>query len=338
MGHPVGNQMIELLFVMVVILALSFDFINGFHDSSNAIATVVLTRALSPAQAVLLSAAFNFIGPFLFGTAVAATIGTGILAPAQVTLYIIMAALLGAIFWGLLTWYFGLPSSSSHAIVGGIFGAGVAAYGTGGIHYEGLTKIILALLISPLVGMVGGMIVMITVLWLARKHEPDQVNGLFRHLQLASSSLISLSHGTNDAQKTMGVITAALVAAGYAETFSVPLWVMIASAAAISIGTAFGGWRIIKTMGTKIVALRPVHGFSAEFSSAITILGASLMGAPVSTTHVVSSSLMGVGSAQGRQHVRWVVVRRILHTWVLTIPMTALIAAATYLALTFIAS
>ena len=325
--------MIELLFAIVVVLALSFDFINGFHDSSNAIATVVLTRALSPVQAVLLSAAFNFIGPFLFGTAVAATIGTGILAPAQVTLYIIIAALIGAIFWGLFTWYFGLPSSSSHAIVGGIFGAGVAAYGTGGIHYEGLTKIIVALVVSPFVGLLGGMLVMLLVLWLARKREPDQVNGFFKHLQVLSSSLISLSHGTNDAQKTMGVITVALVAAGYANTFSVPLWVMVASAAALSIGTAFGGWRIIKTMGTQVMALRPVHGFSTEFSSAVTILGASVLGAPVSTTHVVSSSLMGVGAAQGRQHVRWVVVRRILHAWILTIPMTALIAGATYLAL-----
>lgn len=325
--------MISLLFVAVLFLALCFDFINGFHDSANAISTVVLTRALSPGQAVLLSAFFNFVGPFLFGTAVAATIGTGIISSAQITLTVILSALVGAIFWGLFTWRNGIPSSSTHAIVGGVFGAGLAAYGIAGIKLDGVVKIVLTLIVSPFVGMFFGMLVMGAVLYLSRKRSPEKVNGLFRHLQVASSSLISLSHGTNDAQKTMGVITAATVAAGYASKFTVPWWVIAMSAAAISLGTAFGGWRIVKTMGTKIVSLRPIHGFSAEFSSAVTILGGSMIGAPISTTHVVSSSLMGVGSVQGANKVRWRVVRNILHAWVFTIPATAGIAALTFIVL-----
>ncbi|MBI5229553.1 inorganic phosphate transporter [Candidatus Micrarchaeota archaeon] len=326
--------MLELL-IFLIVLSLFFDFVNGFHDSSNAIATVILTRALSIRQALFLSASLNFLGPFLFGTAVAHTIGTGIVDPSKVTVHLLLAALVGAIAWGLITWLFGLPSSSSHALVGGITGSAIAAYGFGGVNLGGLTSIILALVISPLFGIVIGFLMMVFMVSLFRRQEPRKVNFIFKHLQVLSSSFVSLSHGTNDAQKTMGVITAGLVSMGFLKSFSVPWWVIFISASAISLGTIAGGWRIIKTMGTKIVSLRPIHGFCGEFSSASIILLGSIFGLPLSTTHIVSSSLMGVGSAERLHAVRWIVARRIIWAWFLTIPASALVAAIAFYLIPF---
>jgi PiT family inorganic phosphate transporter len=324
--------LIEVL-ILLIFLSLFFDFVNGFHDSSNAIATVILTRALSVKQALFLSASLNFVGPFIFGTAVAHTIGTGIVAPGGITMHLLIAALVGAIAWGLVTWAMGLPSSSSHALIGGITGSAIVAYGLGGVNLAGLTSIFIALVISPIAGIVVGFAMMITMVWIFRKQNPKRVNFVFKNLQLLSSAFVSLSHGTNDAQKTMGIITAGLVAAGMIDGFSVPWWVVVLSATAISLGTLSGGWRIIKTMGTKIVSLRPIHGFCAEFSSAMVILFGSLAGMPLSTTHVVSSSLMGVGSVERIHAVRWIVARKIIWTWLLTIPASAAVAAIAYIIL-----
>ncbi len=325
--------MLELALAGIILLALAFDFINGFHDSANSIATVVTTKALSIRQALLIAAFFNFIGPFLFGTAVAKTIGTGIVDPQAVTPLLVAAALLGSIVWGIITWYYGIPSSSSHALIGGVLGAGIAALGPQNITLDGLTKIIASLIFSPIAGVVLGFAVMLAILHAVKHMRPEKANGFFKKMQVASSSLVSLSHGTNDAQKTMGIITLALVAFGVQSEFSIPLWVIVLSAVTIAAGTAVGGWRIIKTMGTKIFALRPIHGFAAETTSAAIILGSSLAGAPVSTTHVVSSALFGVAGVQRRGAVRWTVARTILVTWILTIPASALVASAAYAAL-----
>ena len=322
--------MIEIL-ILLIFLSLFFDFVNGFHDSSNAIATVILTKALSVKQALILSASLNFVGPFIFGTAVAHTIGTGIVASGGITVHLLIAALIGAITWGLITWALGLPSSSSHALIGGITGSAIAAYGFGGVNLAGLSSILIALVISPIVGIVMGFAMMVLMVWIFRRKNPHTVNFIFKNLQLLSSAFVSLSHGTNDAQKTMGVITAGLVAMGMLDGFAVPWWVVLISASAISIGTLSGGWRIIKTMGTKIVSLRPIHGFCAEFSSAIVILFGSIAGMPLSTTHVVSSSLMGVGSVERIHAVRWIVARKIIWAWFLTIPASAAVAAFAYL-------
>jgi len=322
--------LIELL-ILLVFLSLFFDFVNGFHDSSNAIATVILTKALSVKQALILSATLNFIGPFLFGTAVAQTIGTGIVAPGGITMHLLIAALVGSITWGLITWAMGLPSSSSHALIGGITGSAIVAYGLGGVNLAGLSGIFLALVISPIAGIFVGFAMMVLMVWLFRRQNPHRVNYIFKHLQVFSSAFVSLSHGTNDAQKTMGVITAGLVAAGMIDGFAVPWWVMVISASAISLGTLSGGWRIIKTIGTKIVSLRPIHGFCGEFSSAIVILFGSISGMPLSTTHIVSSSLMGVGSVERIHAVRWIVARKIIWAWFLTIPASAAVAAFAYI-------
>jgi len=323
--------MIELAFVLLVALALFFDFVNGFHDSSNAVATVISTRALSARQAILLSAFFNFVGPFLFGTAVAHTIGTGIVAPEAVTSAVIAAALAGAVAWSLATWYLGIPSSSSHALVGGLAGSVIMAQGVGAVNLSGLLKILASLVISPVFGIAGGFLLMIVLLRVFRRANPAALNNKFKHLQVLSSSAISLSHGTNDAQKTMGVIAAALVTFGYSKEFSIPLWVIGLCALSIALGTMVGGWRIIKTMGGRIVKLRPIHGFSAETSSAAIILASSLFGMPVSTTHVVSSSIMGVGASQRLTSVRWGIARQILVAWFLTLPLSAAMAAFAYL-------
>jgi len=322
--------LIELL-ILLIAISLFFDFVNGFHDSSNAIATVINTKALSIKQALFLSATLNFIGPFLFGTAVAHTIGTGIVDPSHITVRLLIAALSGAIAWGLATWALGLPSSSSHALVGGIAGSAIAAYGFGGVNLSGLTNIVLALIISPIVGIVIGFAMMVAMVWLFRGKNPHTVNLIFKNLQILSSSFVSLSHGTNDAQKTMGIIAAGMLAMGYIDQFYVPWWVIALSAGAISIGTIAGGWRIIKTVGTRIVSLRPIHGFCAEFSSAMVILAGSFSGLPLSTTHVVSSSIMGVGAVERLHAVRWLVARKIIWTWLLTIPASAAVAAFAYL-------
>ena len=322
------------LVIAVVIVALIFDFINGFHDTANAIATVVSTGVLPLRTAICLAAMLNFVGAFT-GTAVASTIGKGIITPSTITLVVVFSALVGAIFWNLFTWYYGIPSSSSHAMVGGLIGAGLAHSGVTSIQGPGLTKIVLSLVISPLVGMLVAFSFMIFLYWLFRRAAPVGVAPLFRRLQMLSAGFMALSHGSNDAQKTMGVITMSLVAAGYMvmpETgkLSVPLWVVVASATAMGMGTAAGGVRIIKTLGTKIIDLKPIHGFAAETAAASVIFTASHYGLPVSTTHCISGSILGVGASQSVSAVRWGITTRILWAWVLTIPISAISAYLMY--------
>ncbi|MBI5496765.1 MAG: inorganic phosphate transporter [Deltaproteobacteria bacterium] len=327
-------ESLPLVLLAVVLVALVFDYINGFHDTANAIATVVSTGVLPIRTAVLLAAALNFAGA-LTGTAVAGTIGKGLIVPAEVTQVVVLAALLGAIFWNLFTWYFGIPSSSSHALVGGLVGAAVARTGLTAVQGDGLLKTVRALIVSPLVGFTFAFLIMLGILWAVRHAVPSRVNRLFRRLQMVSAGFMALSHGSNDAQKTMGIITMALVAHGTLTAeggkFPVPLWVVMACATAMAAGTAAGGLRIIKTMGTKIIDLKPIHGFAAETGAAITILTASAMGLPVSTTHVISGSIMGVGACQRVSAVRWGVTTRILWAWLLTIPISAGVAALAYL-------
>jgi PiT family inorganic phosphate transporter len=332
----------NVLFVtlsLVVLVALIFDYINGFHDTANAIATVVSTGVLPIRTAVLISACLNF-GGALLGTAVAGTIGKGLIAPVAVTQVVVLSALVGAIVWNLFTWYFGIPSSSSHALVGGLVGAGIAHAGTEAVQGAGLIKIIKSLIVSPVVGFVISFFVMITILWIARRARPAKVNRVFRRLQMVSAGFMALSHGSNDAQKTMGIITMSLVAYGaisrHGDKFAVPLWVVLACAAAMAAGTAAGGVRIIKTMGTKIIDLKPIHGFAAETSAAITILTSSFLGMPVSTTHVITGCIMGAGASQRVSAVRWGVTTRILWAWVLTIPISAAVAWGVYTALSAI--
>lgn len=317
--------------VLVVVLALVFDYINGFHDTANAIATVVSTGVLPIRTAVLLAALLNFVGAFA-GEKVAATLGKGLIEPGHVTQVVVMSALIGAIVWNLFTWYFGIPSSSSHALVGGLVGAGVARAGSSAVQSAGLLKTIKALVVSPLFGFAMAFALMIAILWLVRRSRPAQMNKRFRWLQMASACLMAFSHGSNDAQKTMGIIYMALIAHGtLTAQDSVPLWVKVSCALAMALGTAAGGMRIIKTMGTKIIDLKPIHGFAAETSAAATILVASQMGVPVSTTHVISGCILGVGASQRVSAVRWGVTTRILWAWVLTIPVSASVAGAVYL-------
>lgn len=322
------------LVVAVIIVALIFDFINGFHDTANAIATVVSTGVLPLRTAIYLAALLNFVGAFT-GTAVASTIGKGIITPGSITLVVIFSALVGAIFWNLFTWYFGIPSSSSHAMVGGLIGAGVAHSGAASIQSAGLTKIISSLVISPIVGMLVAFTFMIVIYWVFRRAAPAGTSSLFRRLQMLSAGFMALSHGSNDAQKTMGVITMSLVAAGYlvapeSGKMAVPMWVVSASAVAMGLGTAAGGVRIIKTLGTKIIDLKPMHGFAAETAAATVIFTASHYGLPVSTTHCISGSILGVGASQRVSAVRWGITTRILWAWVLTIPISALSAFLMY--------
>jgi PiT family inorganic phosphate transporter len=319
--------------ILVVVVALIFDYINGFHDTANAIATVVSTGVLPIRTAVLLSAALNF-GGALLGTAVAGTIGKGLIAPIAVTQVVVLSALVGAITWNLITWYFGIPSSSSHALVGGLVGAGIAHAGSKAVQTEGLLKIIKSLIVSPLVGFVIAFFVMIVIFWIARRARPAKINRIFRRLQMVSAGFMALSHGSNDAQKTMGIITMSLAAYGAlasgGDKFAVPLWVKLACAVAMAAGTAAGGVRIIKTMGTKIIDLKPIHGFAAETSAALTILTSSFMGMPVSTTHVITGCIMGAGASQRVSAVRWGVTTRILWAWVLTIPISGAVAWGVY--------
>jgi PiT family inorganic phosphate transporter len=325
--------MLLTLVITVIIVALIFDFINGFHDTANAIATVVSTGVLPLRTAIMLAAVLNFVGA-LTGTAVASTIGKGVITPDTITLVVVLSALIGAIFWNLFTWYFGIPSSSSHAMVGGLLGAGIAHSGFSSIQGPGMIKIISSLILSPLAGMLIAFIVMIALLWAFRRAAPIAVSGLFRKLQMVSAGFMALSHGSNDAQKTMGVITMALVAYGSVtmtgSKLVVPTWVILASAAAMGLGTAAGGVRIIKTLGTKIIDLKPVHGFAAETAAAGVIFTASHFGLPVSTTHCISGSILGVGASQSVSAVRWGITVRILWAWVLTIPVSAACALATY--------
>jgi PiT family inorganic phosphate transporter len=307
-------------------VAVLFDFLNGFHDSSNVVATIISSRAMSPRMALALSAVAHFCAPFLFGVAVATTIGHDIVDPTAITLSVILVALSSAIIWNLVTWFLGIPSSSSHALIGGIVGAVSANSGLSTIKMTGLEKVLVALFLSPVLGLLIGYLLMKLVLLLARGASP-KINWLFKRLQILTSLALALSHGTNDAQKTMGIITMGLVTTGYLSHFVVPRWVILASALALSLGTAFGGWRIIRTLGGRMYKIRPIHGFTSQATSAFVILGAALLGGPVSTTQVVGSAIMGVGSAERLSKVRWGVAGNIFTAWVVTIPVTALMAA-----------
>jgi PiT family inorganic phosphate transporter len=336
--------------VLLVVVALAFDFINGFHDAANSIATVVSTRVLSPIWAVVWAGFFNFISaaPVLWGAElrVAATMGKGIVDFPQlkaqgttVVLVVIFAALMGAIVWNLLTWWWGLPSSSSHALAGGMIGATIPSLGVAGLHPSGILKIAAFIVLSPVIGMVLGSLMMVGVAWLARKSTPAKVDGLFRRLQLLSAAIFSYSHGTNDAQKVMGIISVILYGTVWSERaaashmtqhFPVPFWVVLACHAAIGLGTMFGGWRIVKTMGHSLTKLQPIGGFSAETGGGVTILALAHFGIPVSTTHTITGAIVGVGATRGTRAVRWGVAGRIIWAWILTIPASALVAAGVY--------
>ncbi len=325
------------LAVVVISLALFFDFSNGFHDSANVVATIITTRALSPRKALILASICEFIGPFLFGTAVAHMIGKNIIdlstfnpGTLDLSMLLIIAALIGAILWNLLTWYFGLPSSSSHALIGGMVGAVLVAYGPDKILWKGLLYVVGSLVLSPLLGLWVGWFFLQITLYLSRNATP-KINYFFNRMQIPSSIALALSHGANDAQKSMGLIAMSLVILGFSPSFYVPWWVVASCAAAIALGTASGGWKIIKTMGSKIYRLRSVHAFCAQTSSATVILGAALVGGPVSTTHVVSSSIMGVGAGQRISAVRWGVAKNIILAWFITTPASAVMAGLSFL-------
>jgi PiT family inorganic phosphate transporter len=314
----------------LILVALFFDYINGFHDAANSIATVVSTRVLSPGKAVIWAAFFNFVAAFTFGTAVAKTVGSGMIDVNVVTFAVIFAGLVGAIVWDLITWYFGLPTSSSHALIGGYAGAAVAKAGWVAVVPTGWTKTLLFIVLSPLIGMVLGLLLMTAILWIFRWTPPSRVDRWFRRLQLVSAAFFSLNHGANDAQKTMGIIAGVLFAAGYIQTFDIPFWVVLAAHTAIGLGTLAGGWRIIHTMGSKITKLQPVGGFAAETSAALSILIATQTGVPVSTTHAITGAIVGVGATRRLSAVRWGVAGQIVWAWVLTIPAAFFIAAGTY--------
>jgi PiT family inorganic phosphate transporter len=324
------------LVVFIILVALTFDFLNGFHDAANSIATVVSTRVLSPHKAVAWAAFFNFVAAFVLGTSVAKTIGKGMIDLSVVTHEVVLAGLVGAIAWNLITWYYGLPVSSSHALIGGYAGAAVAKAGFGAIVPAGWTKTLMFIVLAPMIGMLLGFTLMVAVTWIVRGWRPAKVDRRFRGLQLLSAAAYSLGHGGNDAQKTMGIITGLLVASGMLAEFVVPLWVVLISHAAIALGTLFGGWRIVKTMGTRITKLQPIGGFCAETAGAITIVGATLGGIPVSTTHTITGAIIGVGSTRRVSAVKWGVAGRIVWAWILTIPISAAIAAAAYLVVSLV--
>jgi PiT family inorganic phosphate transporter len=316
--------------IFIILVALVFDFLNGFHDAANSIATVVSTRVLSPQKAVLWAAFFNFVAAFVMGTAVAKTMGKGMIDIAVVNQQVILAGLIGAIAWNLFTWYYGLPVSSSHALIGGYAGAAVARSGLGAILFAGWTKTLIFIVLAPLMGAIVGFLLMVAVTWIFRRWQPFKLDQLFRRLQLVSAGLYSLGHGGNDAQKTMGIITGLLVTAGYHKGFEIPFWVIIICHAAIALGTMFGGWRIVKTMGTKITKLQPFGGFCAETSGAITLFVATHLGIPVSTTHTITGAIIGVGATRRISAVKWGVAGTIVWAWILTIPLAALVAAMSY--------
>ena len=320
------------LVVFIVLVALVFDFINGFHDAANSIATVVSTRVLTPLQAVVWAAFFNFVAAFGFGVNVARTVGKGVVESSIVDPWVIFAGLVGAIVWDLITWYWGLPTSSSHALIGGFAGAAVVKAGFGALVAAGLIKIGLFMIMAPLIGFVVGLMLMLLTLNLFQRATPGRVDKIFRRGQLLSAAAYSLGHGTNDAQKTMGIVAVLLFTTGHlGPEFYVPFWVVLAAHAALGLGTMAGGWRIVKTMGMRITKLRPVGGFCAETAGAMTLIGTAVAGIPVSTTHTISGSIMGVGALQRLSAVRWGVAGRIVWAWILTIPASALIAAATWL-------
>jgi len=327
------------LVIALTFVALAFDFINGFHDSANSIATVVSTRVLSPAKAVVWAAFFNFAAAFAFGTAVATTIGSGMIVRtlptpggdvAVITYAVIFSGLFGAIVWDLVTWYWGLPTSSSHALIGGYAGAAIARAGLGVVLWSGWTKTLVFIVLSPAIGMAAGLTLMVGIYWVMRRVPPGRVDHWFRKLQLVSAGFFSLTHGANDAQKTMGIIAGVLLTAGYIKTFHIPFWVEICAYGAISLGTLCGGWRIIHTMGSRITKLQPVNGFAAETGAAIAVGFATHFGIPVSTTHAITGAIVGVGATRRWSAVRWGVAGQIVWAWLFTIPAAAAIGAGTY--------
>ena len=320
----------KLLIFTVIALALLFDFINGFHDTANAIATSVSTRAIRPSEAIVMAAFLNFMGA-MYSTGVAKTIGADIVKSAlHVDEHIIIAALAGAVLWNLLTWWVALPSSSSHALVGGIIGAMLVSTGPSGLNFFGIGKIVLSLILSPMIAIVSGCLIMNILFRIFGRYSPSLINGRFKKLQLVSAAMMAFSHGSNDAQKSMGIITLALLSGGYIDVFEVPFYVKILAAVAMAFGTALGGWRIIRTIGGKIFKLEPISGFAADLNSSMVIFSATLLHLPVSTTHVVAGSIMGVGTAKRISAVRWGVAQQMLVAWVLTIPCTALIGSLLY--------
>ncbi|MBD7960798.1 MULTISPECIES: inorganic phosphate transporter [Comamonas] len=318
--------------ILLVAMALVFDFMNGFHDAANSIATVVSTGVLKPGQAVLFAAFFNVIAIFVFHLSVAATVGKGIVQSEVVDTHVVFGALAGAIVWNLITWYYGIPSSSSHALIGGIVGAVIAKAGTSSLIASGILKVVAFILISPLLGFLFGSLMMVIVAWICRRSRPSKVDKWFRRLQLVSAGAYSLGHGGNDAQKTIGIIWLLLVATGYmsSEEAAPPMWVIVSCYAMIGLGTMMGGWRIVKTMGQKITKLKPVGGFCAESGGAFTLFFATFLGVPVSTTHTITGAIVGVGSTQRMSAVRWGVAGNIVWAWILTIPASAFVAAVAY--------
>ncbi|MGP1628928.1 MAG: anion permease [Giesbergeria sp.] len=317
---------------LLVAMAIVFDFMNGFHDAANSIATVVSTGVLKPGQAVVFAAFFNFVAIFVFHLSVAATIGKGIVEPGVVDTHVVFGALMGAITWNFITWYYGIPSSSSHALIGGIVGAVMAKTGAGALVASGILKTVAFIFLSPLLGFLFGSLMMVAVAWIFRRARPSGIDKWFRRLQLVSAGAYSLGHGGNDAQKTIGIIWLLLIATGYADSSdaSPPLWAIVSCYTAIGLGTMFGGWRIVKTMGQKITKLKPVGGFCAETGGAITLFMATMWGIPVSTTHTITGAIVGVGSTQRASAVRWGVAGNIVWAWILTIPASAFVAAIAY--------
>jgi len=326
---PESTSSMSPLIIVVILLALAFDFLNGIHDSSNVVATMISSRALTPRFALTMTAIAEFSGPFIFGVAVANTIGNEVVIAEAISLQVLLAALAAAIFWNLLTWYLGFPSSSSHAMIGGFIGAVIVGAGWGAIKLAGLEKILIALFTSPILGFIFGFIILRLIFLIAWNATP-QINTVFKRGQIVTALALALSHGANDAQKTMGIITLALVTGGYLKVFAVPTWVIVLCAGMIALGTSVGGWSLIKTLGGKFYKIRPVDGLAAQLTSAVVILGASLVGGPVSTTQVVSSAIMGVGAGERMNKVRWGVAGEIATAWFLTIPATALVAAGMY--------
>ncbi|TFH37225.1 MAG: inorganic phosphate transporter [Anaerolineales bacterium] len=321
------------LLIALIALALLFDFLNGFHDSSNIVATVITSRSLNPRLTLLLAAVSELCGPFIFGVAVATTIGDELLVENSLTPLVLIAALVSAVIWNLITWYVGIPSSSSHALLGGMLGSAIAQSASVDIiQAQGLIKVVAALLLSPVIGLLVGYLVMRVTLFSLRKSSP-KVNAWLRNLQVVTLITLGLSHGTNDAQKTMGIIALGLLLTGQIDHFEIPLWVVGASACAIALGTSFGSWRLIRTLGGKMYRIRPIHGFASQIAGASVILGAALLGGPVSTTQVMSSSILGVGAAERMNKVRWNVLGDMVTAWILTIPLSALLAALIYLGL-----
>jgi PiT family inorganic phosphate transporter len=318
--------------VLLVVLAIVFDFMNGFHDAANSIATVVSTGVLKPGQAVIFAAFFNVVAIFVFHLSVAATVGKGIVMPGVVDTYVVFGALIGAITWNFITWYYGIPSSSSHALIGGIVGAAIAKAGVGSLMSSGILKTIVFIFVSPLLGFLLGSIMLVLVAWFFRGFRPLKVDKWFRRLQLVSAGAYSLGHGGNDSQKTIGIIWMLLIATGYSAATDVapPTWVIVCCYGAIGLGTMFGGWRIVKTMGQKITKLKPVGGFCAETGGAITLFLATALGVPVSTTHTITGAIVGVGSVRRASAVRWGVAGNIVWAWILTIPASAFVAAVAY--------